>query len=177
MRRTIIVVPQRLIAVVFSPANRRFSLLVIAAVAVCAVISAAVVVLEIVDNRPGHAPGNCGGISRVIGFGGLMLGQIFLLLRVETRGKAQEQQIAKTRHDLKDKIDTVPAVANAVLDKVDELDKKTNGHLAESIRVVADEIRKAERDQVLTDPRMVAAVRVLVTNIVREVCAERERDK
>jgi hypothetical protein len=126
--------------VVFSPANRRFSLLVIAAVAVA---------------RSSPPPSS--------------------FWRSSTTGPATRP--AKTRHDLKDKIDTVPAVANAVLDKVDELDKKTNGHLAESIRVVADEIRKAERDQVLTDPRMVAAVRVLVTNVVREVCAEREKDK
>jgi hypothetical protein len=171
--------------VVFSPANRRFSLAVIAMVVMGLGVVGAVVVLEILAARPGHVDNGCGSISRVLGFGGTVMGMIGMQLRIEYLAKRHEQRTVgrqqqlrtDVRHDVRGELTPVKLAATAAVDKVMEIERATNGNLAEAVRVAAEQARAAEREQIVSDPKFWSAIDANLRRMVKEICAERDKDK
>jgi hypothetical protein len=148
--------------------------------------------LEFIDNRPGHVPNGCGSVSRLLIFGTQVLGFIAVLLKLEyserrtkerleaARRELDERTEARTdklrsdvRHDVRGELTPVKLAATAAVDKVIEIERATNGNLAEAVRVAAEQARAAEREQMLTDPRMMEAMR----QVIRQVCQERDKHK
>jgi hypothetical protein len=146
--------PKRIAAVVFSPPNKRFSLLVIAAVVILLGVLAAVVTLELIAARPGHVENNCGSISRVLGFGGTVFSLIALGLRQEYLSKRHEQRTVDrtdklrtdVRDDVKDAVQPVVTAAEEAVRKAEELARKAE-HRREIKEAVAEALAEREKQR------------------------------
>lgn len=178
---------------VFSPANRRFSLAVIAMVVMGLGVVSAVVVLELIAAQPGHIDNGCGSISRILGFGGTVMAVLAAQLRNEYLARRHDERTTErtetlrknVRHDVRGELQPVVLAADLAATKADEakehaakVEKATNGNLAEAVRVAAEQARQAEREQMFNDPRFWAAMDANLRRMVKEICeAERGRDK
>jgi len=142
--------PRKIASVVFSPPNKRFSLLVIAAVVILLGVLAAVVTLELIAAKPGHVENNCGSISRVLGFGGTVFSLIALGLRQEYLSKRHEVRTANrteqlrtdVRDDVKDAVKPVVTAAEEAVRKAEELARK-----AEHRREIKEAVVEALADE------------------------------
>lgn len=175
MRRTIIVCHQ-VVSVVFSKSNRRISVLVIAGILVVVAVCAGVVSLEIASSRPGRSADNCGSISRLIIFGTNVVGFIGLLIKIEVTRK-------NVRHDVRGEIQPVLSAAELAAteaekakDHAAKVEEATNGNLAAAVQTVAKEVRAAEREQMVNDPRFWASMEATMRRLMREIL-EDERGK
>jgi hypothetical protein len=140
----------------FSPQNKRFTLLAMAVTFISIVTIASVTYLA--------THGGSTTITMLIGFAGpVVITQMIAMLRQEqSNDEARQRQaeatenarihreqiekeIIKTRHDIRGDL-------NATNLKMEEVVRKTNGGLTTAVKEVGEQVRQAERDQMITDP-------------------------
>lgn len=140
----------------FSPQNKRFTTLTMAVTFITLITMASVVYLA--------THGGSATITTLIGFAGpVVVVQMVAMLRQEQATeetlRRQEQsakeahehrerleaEIKKTRHDIKGELNTASL-------KMDEVIHKTNGGLSQAVVESAEQVRKAEHEQMLDDP-------------------------
>lgn len=108
-------------------------------------------------------------------------------VKVELEKRATEQKVlldrraeqlqTDVRHDFKNAINPITAgvrgAVDAVVKTAEKVENSTNGGLARAIEVVAKQVRDAQREQLLADPRFTQ----VVADTLRRVLDERDRDK
>lgn len=163
----------------FSPQNRRFSILVICASLLCMGTIGAVVLVETSNPDRDHTAAT----SRIVGYSGSLL----MLLMVMIKSEASERKASRARHALRQdmnavalhsvevvkKVEHIETQADQVVSKVEKIEEQTNGHLLAAVRRMAEEIRASERYQMMHDPAFHEMIDPLLRRIVRELCDER----
>lgn len=150
----------------FSPQNRMKTFLVMALLIDSIIVIGGVVWLQKYNNAPGSTP----LAYAIIAFGGLGVKELLVMLHTH-------QEARQTRHDLRG---AVGQATNIIQSTASQLLEKTNGGLSKAVQEVGEQVRVAEREQLLDDPRCIERVEKAVKDAAemaaRRVVAELRRD-
>lgn len=110
----------------------------------------------------------------------LALKIVLSMLQTEFATRKLSSEMSHTRHDLRNAMDATTSIIQGA---ASEMLQKTNGGLKEAVKEAAEQVRAAEHDQILNDPRCLRLVEEAVQksatlaaeNAVRRVMEEMRR--
>lgn len=146
----------------FSPQNRMKTFLVLAMLIDSIIVIGGVVWLQKYSPNATSTP----LAFALIGFGGLGMKELLVMIH-------NHQEARQTRHDLRGAIgkttEIVQVAAKGMEVAATELAQKTNGGLTNAVKEMGEQVRLAEREQLIADPKCREAIQEIVRQTVQEL--------
>lgn len=148
-------------SVPFSPQNRMKTFLVLSML-----VDSIIVIGGVVWLTKYNATNSTPLAYAIIAFGGIGFKELLTMLHTH-------QEARQTRHDLRGALGQTTNIVQESAQKLEsaatELAQKTNGGLTSAVKEMGEQVRIAEREQLIADPKCREAIQEIVRQTVQEL--------